>query len=407
MKKNTGSKINRLVPLAKKFGKYAIALVMFLILLNTFPVWWCQRHADSFYSIDFETSQQLADGAFEQVEKIDLKSFDTGSDRFDGEWLFGSNTMTAMGNAQLALQYPKYRETAIKRMKVCFDNLLSETVQSFDSRAWRGHNALASIDDDRKDHAAYLGYLNLPLSLYNHIRTNLLGVIEKDKYQVLNVKITAALARRMQKHSTMLLETYPGEYYPVDNTACAASIAVYNSAFGGYEKLLEKWQKNFRIFIDEKSGMLIQSVDAGMTEYSFPRGSGTSLAAYFLTYLDPYLAKELYRASRDQLLATYLGFALMREYPEEHKNERGDIDSGPLILGYSMSTTGFSLASAKTFQDRDTFDQIFATAWMAGAPEVKDGKFHWKTGGPLGDAILFAMLTVPTDFKTFRLEVKK
>ncbi len=168
----------------KKVGKYFVSVVVFCVLLRTVPIWWCQRYAEDFYNPTFKSCKMMADGTAEQIEKMTPKSFDTGSQLFNGEWLFGSNTMAALGNAQMALKYPDYREIALKRMRVCFDNLLSDEVQAFDISEWNGSNAIENLDNDENDHAAYLGYFNLPLSLYNHIRTNLVKVDEKDKYQL-------------------------------------------------------------------------------------------------------------------------------------------------------------------------------------------------------------------------------
>lgn len=390
----------------KKVGKYFVSVIVFCVLLRTIPVWWCQRHVDDFYEPSFETCKVMADGAFKSIQSMNKDSFDTGSQLFNGEWLFGSNTMAAMGNAQVALRFPEYRETALQRMRICFDNLLSKEVQEFDSVEWNDKNAIENLDNDEDDHAAYLGYFNLPLSLYNHIRTSLVKGSDKDKYQLLNEQITEALVRRMQKRPNMLLETYPTEFYPVDNTTCAASIAVYSKAFGTYTDTVKKWKNNFSQFIDPKTDMLIQSVNADMTHYSQPRGSGSSLAAYFLIYLDFDLSKRLYKGCRNELLDKPLGFGLMNEYSEEFRHLSGDIDSGPLIWGYSMSTTGFILASAKAHEDKELFDSIFATAWIAGAPEFNSRTMHWKTGGPLGDAIMFAMLTASKPFN-LKQEVKQ
>lgn len=382
----------------KKVGKYFVSIVVFCILLRTVPVWWCQRHVDDFYNPSFEMCKMMADGAFESIQHMNKSSFDTGSTLFNGEWLFGSNTMAALGNAQVALQYPAYQEVALPRMRSCFDNLLSQEVQAFNSAQWNGQNAIENLANDEDDHAAYLGYFNLPLSLYNHIRTNLVKAPDKDKYQRLNEQITAALVRRMQKRPNMLLETYPTEFYPVDNASCAASIAVYSKAFDKYTDTVKKWGNNFNLFIDPKTDMLIQSVNADMTHYSQPRGSGSALAAYFLIYLDTRLSKRLYKGCKTELFDKPLGFGLMNEYPEAFKHMKGDIDSGPLIWGYSMSATGFSLAAAKAHNDQTLFATLFATAWVAGAPELKGKRLHWKTGGPLGDTIMFAMLTAPKTF---------
>lgn len=82
----------------------------------------------------------------------------------------------------------------------------------------------------------------------------------------------------------------------------------------------------------------------------------------------------------------------MNEFPDNHKG-RGDVDSGPLIFGMSPSACGFSLAGARAFGDRDTFVRLYRTAHLMGTPVDFNGRRTYVTGGPLGNAILLAMLT--------------
>jgi hypothetical protein len=74
---------------------------------------------------------------------------------------------------------------------------------------------------------------------------------------------------------------------------------------------------------------------------------------------------------------------------------RSDIDSGPVILGFGVSATGFAVGASRANDDRDSFVALYATAHLFGAPFDESGSRTFTTGGPLGDAILFAMLTAP------------
>ncbi|MEM9696331.1 MAG: hypothetical protein AAGA56_27550, partial [Myxococcota bacterium] len=153
--------------------------------------------------------------------------------------------------------------------------------------------------------------------------------------------------------------------------------------------------------VDPRSGLLIQSVRADGTPLDSPRGSGTALASYFLSFVDSARARDLYDAAMRSLGDRILGFGALREYPPGAPGGAGDIDSGPLIAGFSISATGFALAGAKRFGDEATFASLWATARLFGAPRQRGGALHFATGGPLGDAILFAMLTArPTESPT-------
>jgi hypothetical protein len=71
----------------------------------------------------------------------------------------------------------------------------------------------------------------------------------------------------------------------------------------------------------------------------------------------------------------------------------GDVDSGPVILDVSVSATGFALASARAFGHRDAFERLYRTTELFGAPASSGGRLHFLTGGPIGNALLFALLT--------------
>ena len=64
-----------------------------------------------------------------------------------------------------------------------------------------------------------------------------------------------------------------------------------------------------------------------------------------------------------------------------------------MILGYSFSGTGFALAPAKIHGDQELFADLFSTAYLMGAPHQEAGIRNFVAGGPLGNAILLAMIT--------------
>lgn len=86
----------------------------------------------------------------------------------------------------------------------------------------------------------------------------------------------------------------------------------------------------------------------------------------------------------------------MRERPRADPGA-GDIDSGPVILGYGVSASGFAMGPARSFGDRERYAGLYATAELFGAPQRSERHGHRHlTGGPLGDAVLCAMQTAPT-----------
>jgi hypothetical protein len=145
--------------------------------------------------------------------------------------------------------------------------------------------------------------------------------------------------------------------------------------------------------IDAATGLLFQAVTVDeAAPVDSPRASGSALAAYFLSFADPGMSRGLFRALKAQF-RTVLGFGGVLEYPPAVQ-KRGDVDSGPVLLGFGVSASGFALGASRIHGDRDIFRALYASAHLFGAPlDEADGTRTYVVGGPLGDAILFAMFT--------------
>jgi len=124
------------------------------------------------------------------------------------------------------------------------------------------------------------------------------------------------------------------------------------------------------------------------------RGSGSALGAYFAAFASPELASSLHLAVKRHLTRAPLGFGMVREYIQGSDGP-GDIDSGPLVAGMSISATGFSLASARVAGDFEHFEAVYRTAYLFGAPTRAQSGVEFVSGGPLGNALMLALMTAP------------
>jgi hypothetical protein len=355
----------------------------------TAPRFVCGRDAGDFYAGDASLQRELSRSQQHWIgTEIASNDFHTGHRLFDQEWWFGTYVMSALGFGQIALEHPDLAAEQLLWIERCIERLVSEELRAFDTQAW-GEDALAEGGADR-GHAAYLGYMNLVLSLHRRLQP-------ESRWAALNDSITAALRRRFETSPSGLSETYPGETYPVDNLAGIGSIALHARATGiSAAAFLERWCARLREQqIDPRTGLLIQAASAVTGRWwDAPRGSGSALGAYFVSFADPELGRDLHRAVRRELTAAPLGLGMVREYPDGMRGN-GDIDSGPLLFGYSVSATGFSLGSARVAGDSQHFASIFRTADLFGALRSDEQGRGFMTGGPLGNAIMLAMLTAP------------
>ncbi len=215
------------------------------------------------------------------------------------------------------------------------------------------------------------------------------------RHAQLNDRVTRALVRRLRRSRLLQLQSYPSEVFPVDNAAVVGSIGLHDRAVGAdHARLLARWGRHLRErAVDPVSGLLHQQLDPRTgAPGDVPRGSGTALAVYFLSFSHPRLSKELYRALRTNQATTLLGFGVVREYGPGHWGW-GDIDSGPVLLGYGVSATGFALGASRIHGDEAYFKRLASTLHLFGAPVSSGDSLEFVTGGPLGNALMLAMLT--------------
>lgn len=374
-----------------------LALLAFVLGIAIVPHRVCEREASAWFHGEPDKVDALASQVAAWTS-LDLApdSFQTGSGRFDGEWQFGTYMMAAMGFGQIVLDRPERREEALARMERCLDMMLASHVHAFDTAAWNGEDALSAESlEGAHAHAAYLGYTGIALGLHRMLKPT-------SRFAEADDRIVAALARRIEASPIGFIETYPGEVYPVDNTAAYAAIALHARATRrpvpeavkrGLDAIRTKGT-------DPESGLLYQAVQLSDGKpRDAARASGTALAAYFLAYTDDAASAALFRALGKEQFRTVLGFGAMLEYAPSTEasgdERRGDIDSGPIVAGFGVSATGFALGASRVHGDKEMFRSLYATAHLFGAPFEEKGARTHATGGPIGDAILFAMMTAP------------
>lgn len=366
----------------------AIALV--ILPLSVVPRWWCGRIAEPWFA--GRSADDYASLAGAVTDWLDQRrfgqEFQTGSWQFDGEWLLGTWQMAGIGLGQLIERYPATRAQYGPHLRACAEALLSPPVRAFDARSWNGEDPLVSLSGPN-GHVAVLGYGGVVLALDRSIdpATPLAATTSA---------IIAALVRRYQASPIGLLETYPGETYPVDNTTAMAAISIYDKATDNrHRELLASLTANFaRRCVDPATDLVIQAVDSRTgAAVDRPRASGTALAAFFLARVDPALSARLLAGLRRHCAASAFGITAMREYPAGSPPGRSDIDSGPLIFGLSMSGTGFAIGPAAFHRDRELFTGLVRMGELCGSPWERDGRRGYALGGPLGNAIMLAMVT--------------
>jgi hypothetical protein len=325
--------------------------------------------------------------AFEARDDATRSGKTDAARRFAGEWALVTHQMTALGLAQLCLAHPEWKTRyAAVVTRAALKAFLPE-MRDFGTRAWEGEDVLRSLDGAHGH--AYMAYPALAVGVARIIDPAFPAEVARR-----HDALIAAYERRLRASPTGLIETFPGEAYPTDVAAVAAAIAVHGRVTGkDHGAVLAHWARNVRrVQIDPVSRLVHQRMRARTGEpVDAPRGSGTGLAAYFAGFVDRSLAEELTRALLTQE-ATFAGFGAIREYAPGHHG-RGDIDSGPVVLGVSASATGFALAATRAHGYRHAYTRIYRTAALFGMPFADGDRMRFATGGPIGNALLLALLT--------------
>ena len=367
--------------------RWPVALLIALATIATVPRWWAGRDGVRWFDGKPELVAAMARHVAATTDRgVSDKDFTNDSPLFKGEWGFGTYQMTALGLLQVAQEHPALRAELLPAAEHAIDRMLSAEVRAFDTKIWRGEDALESLDGPN-GHGAYLGYMNLVLAVHRR-------VVPDSRFAELNDRITAALARRLRESPVGLVETYPGEAYPCDNAGTLASLILHQRTTGAdhaavIATTLAHYRETWR---DPETRLLHQSIEPRHGTPGPGRASGTALAAFLLSYGERDISRDLHEAVMRRCGDSLFGFGYVDEYPDNQPGP-GDVDSGPLIFGISPSGCAFSLGASRMFGNRDAFVGLYRTAHLMGTPVDRGGRRIYATGGPLGNALLFAMLT--------------
>jgi hypothetical protein len=190
-------------------------------------------------------------------------------------------------------------------------------------------------------------------------------------------------AAALSKAEGPYLPSYPGAVWPADTGPGVAALAIADSILGGrYQSIIARWVEAVRRRVDPKYGAIPHEANGG------PRGESLALLSFILVEVDESLARQQYDILRKDFVSYTWGVPGVREYPHGEDGP-GDIDSGPIVLGFSGPATVVGAGAAIANGDEDLATALMATAEVAGFPVEIAGR-RWYAGGllPVGDAFL-------------------
>jgi hypothetical protein len=200
----------------------------------------------------------------------------------------------------------------------------------------------------------------------------------------------AELQKAFATSATGLLESYPGQYWPCDNVVGMAALVHANILLREDDpcSVAAGWLDRTRLLRDRATGLLPHRSGRDGSPEEGPRGSSQSLIQIFLPELAPDEAPAEWTAYRRLFVVREAGLVVVLEFPNGSSGQ-GDVDSGPLVLGVSLSASAVTLAAARANGDTALADTLDREAETFGVGLQWAGERRYALGQlPVGDAWL-------------------
>jgi hypothetical protein len=306
------------------------------------------------------------------------------------EWVLFSYSFSAYALTNIAASDSAFKPAACKFIEMAVGKMLDENLS--EHFRFEGENGKTSF----RSSVLYLGHLNLTLGCLRYLSEN-------STYNKLNDSISALLYEQYIKSKSFCLESYPGGIWIPDNTVALASLYLHSQNTGSnYKQACKDWVNFVRLHYTEKeTGLLYSTVSPeNVRSLEVPRGSMIGWSILFIYRFDPAFAKELYENYKSCFSTNYLVVRPFKEIRGSWKSGAGDVDSGPLFLGYSAPASTFALGDAIAMRDYVTAEKISNLIAIFSGKKAEGGEMKFKTRfynvsvSPMTEAVLLYMETM-------------
>lgn len=262
--------------------------------------------------------------------------------RQNPEWALFTLSFTTYALADLASQDSSLRAEAAQYTGLAIRQALSAPIR----QAFENELVVVGSAVDTAGSVLYLGHLNRMLGCHRQL-------VPGSPYRGLHDTLSAALYRRYGQEPAGNLASYPGSRWLPDNTVALASLALHSRLTGSrYAEAGRRWVAAAKArWLAPETGLLVSQVDARGEPAEDPRGSMLGWSIWFIARFDSAFARQQYQRYQASA-STNLGvLRLYREQAGNYATGAGDVDSGPLLLGYGIPATAFACADAVALRD--------------------------------------------------------
>lgn len=258
----------------------------------------------------------------------------------NAEWSLFSMSYAVYAFTNMAQLDSTFRPEAAHYIQLAIGKMLTGSI----ARAFR--NPDAATEADLVTSVLYLGHLNLMLGCHRLLDP-------ASPHQALHDSLSAALHRRLATAPDHCLESYPGGVWVPDNTVALASLQLHSDLTGSpYGTFCQRWVAYARQHLcDSVTGLLLSKPATRHQDAEEPRGSHLGWSIFFLYRFAPTYAAEQYHLYQQHFSTNFGVIRLYHERAGEDETSAGDVDSGPLILGYSIPANAFAFGNAVALRD--------------------------------------------------------
>jgi len=210
------------------------------------------------------------------------------------------------------------------------------------------------------------------------------------------------------------LTPFPESYYraawPADVMLCVASLSIHDKIFEPrYKDIIDNWLRELKKCLDSR-GMIPHAVhpETGKTAEN-ARGSSMSLMLIFLRDIDRQFAQDQFILFERNFADYKFGLMGIREYAKGESGE-GDVDSGPVILGFGGAATIVGMQTLSLFGQSELSIRVRNGVEAFGVPLQRENFKYYLFGTlPIADAFItwshskIQVQRKPVPFTTFHL----
>lgn len=201
---------------------------------------------------------------------------------------------------------------------------------------------------------------------------------------------SAEIAAAFTDAATPFLPAYPGQSWPVDSTVAIAALRLHDHLRGArFGAVVARWLDDARARLDPATGLLPHQVSPDGSVVAGARATSQTMIHRFLPEIDAEFARTQYAGFRSRFLSYPGGFGPgLREYPQGRAGT-GDVDSGPLVAGISLSATVVGMGAARVNGDASLAAALASEGELLGLPLTLPGSKRYAFGlFPIGDAFV-------------------